>query len=149
MILTCSFLMPNDEECGERCEGNTPFCGSHNRFLRKEKELAEKALAKKASLLSKPKKVYAKPNKVSDKRKELNKEYSMLRPQYLLDHPECEVKLIGCGLTSIEIHHTYSGSNKVKHLNDVSTWKATCGHCHKILHDKLSAKEARELGLKI
>jgi hypothetical protein len=90
-----------------------------------------------------------KVNPVSEKRKELNKEYAMLRPEYLLNHPTCEVKLIGCEGASVEIHHTYSGSNKVAHLNDISTWKATCAKCHTILHDKLSANKARELGLKI
>lgn len=128
MILTCSFLMPNDEECGERCEGNTPFCGSHNRFLRKEKELAEKALYKKASLLSKPKKVYAKPNKVSDKRKELNKEYFKLVEQFKKDNPECKAKVNEhCTTKTQDVHHKKGRSN---HLFDVSTFLPVCRSCH-------------------
>ena len=153
MINTCAWILDDDQPCGEMCEGKTMFCGSHNRQLRKEKESERKQLEKRKSLLQKaqsrnlePRKM---PKKVSPKREELNKEYAVLRPQYLLENPTCEVKLIGCEGESVEIHHTYSGSNKVAHLNDTTTWKATCSHCHRTLHDKLSAKESRELGLKI
>lgn len=140
MILTCSFLMPNDEECGERCEGNTPFCGSHNRFLRKEKELAEKALAKKASLLSKPKKVYPKPNKVSDKRKELNKEYFKLVEQFKKDNPECKAKVNEyCTEQTDDPHHR---KGRGKHLLSVETWLPVCRSCHDYIEaHPLEAKE--------
>jgi hypothetical protein len=130
-------------------EGRTDFCASHNKMNRSISKMRVREQEKREMILSKPQTPRQKPNIVSEKRKELNKEYAALRPEYLLEHPVCEVKLIGCEGASVEIHHTASGSNKVAHLNDVSTWKATCGSCHKVLHDKLSARQARELGLKV
>lgn len=153
IMRTCEWLIDDFEACGKPCEGNTSTCASHGRISRKLVEQAERKAEKRKQTIQKanlkasvPRKA---PNKVSEKRKGLNLEYAILRLQYLLDHPDCEVKLIGCEGMSVEIHHTYSGSNKVAHLNDTATWKATCPHCHRILHDKLSATEAREKGLKI
>lgn len=139
--------------CENHCEGNTDYCASHNRANRKSEERYRANQEKRAQLKEKVKIKNNQPrpkvNKVSPKRKEENKLYSELRPIFLLEHPDCELKLIGCEGASVEVHHTESGSNKAKSLNIVSTWKAACGHCHRYLHDKLSAKEARELGLKI
>lgn len=135
--------------CGNLCEGTTDFCAHHNRQRRKDEENYIKAQQKRKALLSKPKKIYAKPNKVSPKREELNKEYKVLREQFLKEHPNCELKLQPCTKVATEVHHTASGWNKATNLNNVKTWKASCSSCNQFLHDKISAKEARELGLKI
>lgn len=47
--------MDDETECGERCEGNTSFCGSHNRQLRREKESDRKQIEKKKALLERAK----------------------------------------------------------------------------------------------
>ncbi len=149
----CKWLIDDYEGCDKPCEGSTPYCGSHNRLIRKqaansikEQELRKSLIESQKAKRSEPRPA---PNKVNPKRKVLNQEYSVLRKGWLINFPDCQIKLIGCEGKAVEIHHTESGSNKVKSLNDVSTWKSACAHCHRFLHDKLSAKEAREKGLKI
>lgn len=125
------------EGCENIAEGRTEFCGSCNRLHRKVAK-QRVAIAEK----KRPKSIA----KVSDKMKQKLDEYNVLRWEYLKEHPKCEMRLIGCEGDSIEIHHC---SGRGMYLNVVSTWKATCRHCHTKLHDKLSAQEAREKGLKI
>ncbi len=135
--------------CERLTEGNTIMCASCNREVRRQSEVIRKeeqrAWAKVTA--SKPKRTPIK--KVSEKRKVLNQEYKPLREKFLIDHPECEIKLIGCQHKSTQIHHTASGWNKATNLNNTATWKASCDFCNQHLHDTMSAKEARELGLKI
>lgn len=88
-------------------------------------------------------------DKVSGKRKEENKLYSELREQFLKDNTRCQIKFVGCEFSSVDVHHKASGSNKGTNLNNTDTWLAACRHCHTFLHDKISAQEAREKGLKI
>jgi hypothetical protein len=145
----CTYVNEDFESCSNPREGNTMCCASHNRVIRKQLTDSRKQADKRKMLLSKPKKVYKAPNKISDKRKVINEEYAILREQFLRDHPTCELKLQPCTQTSTQVHHTASGWNKSTNLNNVSTWKASCDHCNQFLHDKISAKEARELGLKI
>jgi hypothetical protein len=148
-IRTCEYLKFDNSVCDSPCEGTTDYCGTHNRQLRKEAQEHFKSLEKRKQQLNKPKKIYKAPAKVSEKRKVLNAEYSILRDQFLKNHDKCELKLLGCTIMSNEVHHTASGTNKVKNLNNVSTWKAACTTCHMELHDKMAARLARELGLKI
>jgi len=145
----CTFVNDNFESCDKPREGNTMCCATHNRIVRKQLTDSRKQAEKRKMLLSKPKKIYAKPNKVSEKRKVLNEEYSVLRERFLIENPNCKVQLVGCLVNSVEVHHKASGSNKVANLNNVATWLPVCSHCHRILHDKLSAMEAREKGLKL
>lgn len=140
-LITCCYF----EECYSPREGNTEYCATHNRLIRKQEADAIKAEQKRKAILSKPKKVYKAPNKVSEKRKEANKEYAILRDEYLDSHPTCEVMLLGCEKTAIEIHHVAGRGNN---LNDVSTFKATCRYCHNQIHNAFSAIEARNKGLK-
>jgi hypothetical protein len=84
--------------------------------------------------------------KTSDKRKEKLKEYTPLRKQYLLDHPNCEIKLIGCEGKAVEIHHC---SMSDKDFLNTSTWKGGCRHCHDLVERALSAIDRREKGLLI
>lgn len=140
------------EGCENITEGRTDFCASCNSRHRKAVKMrATNKLnmeAKINTLKSTGKKWYPIP-KVSEKRKVLNEEYVILREQYLKDHPECEIKLQVCTRTSTQIHHKASGTNKATNLNNTKTWLASCDMCNQFLHDKLSAKEARERNLKI
>ena len=128
---------------------DTGLCSSCARAERKRIDNEKKEQARRKAKLSTPKKIYAKPNRVSDKRKVQNAVYYELKSVFLLEHPECELRLIGCENFSVDVHHLASGSNKATNLNNTNTWKASCRHCHKLLHDKLSAEEARIKGLKI
>lgn len=86
--------------------------------------------------------------KVSDKRKKLNALYSILRTQFLKDHPKCQASIACQQGESTDIHHLFWGKDREKHLNDFSNVLAVCRKCHKFIHDKLSAEEARRLGFK-
>lgn len=132
--------------CENLAEGTTEFCGSCNRTHRKVAQNRVKEQQKKELRLSKPMPTRSKVKPVSDKQKERLDEYKVLRWEYLIAHPKCEMRLIGCEDTATEIHHT---AGRGKQLNVVSSWKATCRHCHSTLHDKLSASEARGKGLKL
>lgn len=136
-------------ECGNITEGSTDFCASCNSRHRKVSKARAKAALDREAKFSKPVAPRQKVNKVSKKRKVLNAEYSILREQFLIDHPNCELKLQGCTGKSTQVHHTASGWNKSTNLNNVKTWRASCDHCNQFLHDKISAQEARELGLKV
>lgn len=121
----------------EGCESlpeRNGICSSHNRSARKAESDALK-----------PRKFYTIP-KQSEKMKGELKTYNKLRKAYLAKYPKCQIMLLGCEGVAIEIHHTGS---RGENLNKVGTWKSTCRHCHQLLHDKLSAKEARDKGLKI
>lgn len=136
-------------ECENIVEGNTSFCASCNSFHRK---IAKQRVTDRMKFEAKIKRVQQprqKPKKVSDKRQTENQIYWVLRDEFLKEHPNCELKLLGCKNTATQIHHTASGWNKSTNLNNVKTWRASCDHCNQFLHDKISAKEARELGLKI
>ncbi len=125
------------------------YCASCAKAMRKaEKQSIKDDQKRKAALLKRPDPRKT-PNKVSEKRKALNQEYAILREQFLKEHPKCELKLQPCTQTSTQVHHTASGWNKATNLNNVATWKASCDHCNQFLHDKLSAQEARDKGLKI
>lgn len=126
-MLCC--LHPDCQNLPER----NGYCSSCNRRKRKEETDALK-----------PKKVYKIPKR-SDKKIDDDKLYVKLRKKYLEEHPECEIKLFGCTYIATEIHHTESRGIR---LNKIESWLSTCPECHKFLHDKLSAKEARDLGLK-
>lgn len=92
---------------------------------------------------------YQKPvKKVSEKREVANKEYKIANKKFLIEHPFCQLKLIGCTNDSTEVHHLYSGRNRDKYYLDIENWKATCSSCHRYLHDVLPAKEAIDLGFK-
>ena len=146
---TCEYLTFDNNTCDNACEGNTDFCSTHNRLLRKQAENERKESEKRSLKFSTPKPKRTRINQVSAKRKVLNVEYAQLKERYLSKHPECQAKLIGCEFKSVDVHHTESGSNKVAKLNDITTFIAVCRHCHHLIHNVLSSSEARELKLKI
>jgi hypothetical protein len=120
-------------ECQNIPERNG-ICSSHNRAARKAESDALK-----------PKKVYRIPKR-SDKKIEDDKVYSKLRKEYLIENPICQIRLQCCTFTATEIHHTESRGIRI---NKVESFLSSCPECHRFLHDKLSAKEARDKGLKI
>jgi hypothetical protein len=126
-MLCC--LHPDCQNLPER----NGYCPRHNRENRKAETDALKV-----------KKKYVIP-KTSPKMKQELKTYSVLRKEYLKKHPECQLKLIGCVSEATDIHHL---DKRGKNLNNTDTWLSACRPCHSTLHDKLSAKEARDLGLK-
>jgi len=84
--------------------------------------------------------------KTSAKRKEKLKAYTPLRKQYLLDHPNCEIKLIGCTGKATQIHHC--STSDLDFLN-TKTWKAADDWCHGQVERVLSADVRRAKGLLI
>lgn len=119
--------------CENRNEWSTQYCGSCNRAKRKAEANALKT------------KVPYQIPKVSEKQKKKNALYTKQRKEHLAKHPHCQLKLIGCERIAIEIHHS---EGRGENTNKIESFLSACGPCHKKLHDKLSAKEARELGLK-
>ncbi len=107
-------------------------------------EAASRRKRDRLSKVEKPKRKAIK--KVSDKRKKENDEYKPLREKYLLDHPECELKMLNCTIVATQIHHC-----SMSHLDflNIHTWKGGCDSCHKIVERVLSAKERRDKGLLI
>lgn len=93
-----------------------------------------------------PKKAKKRIPKTSAKRKAQLVIYRPLRKRYLLDHPKCEIKLIGCTGKSTQIHHT--SMSDLDFLN-TKTWKATCDGCHDQTERVLSAVARRAKGLLI
>ena len=87
--------------------------------------------------------------KESAKRKADNKIYNPRAAQFKKDNPECQLKLIGCKKVTAHVHHPFSGCHRNSHFLDEETWLAACEPCHQKTHDVLSAKEARELNLKM
>ena len=83
--------------------------------------------------------------KVSSKRKVENKAYLTLRKVYLETHTLCKAQLDGCTGHATEIHHLNDRNGE--RLNDVRYFMPICRNCHTQIHDKLSAQEARQLGL--
>lgn len=105
-----------------------------------------KARRKRETLASKPSKPIYRIPKTSAKRKAKLEVYTPLKKQYLLEHPECEIKLIGCEGKAVEIHHCSMSDNDF--LN-IDTWKGGCRHCHDQVERVLSAEFRREKGLLI
>ena len=71
--------------------------------------------------------------KQSPKRKIEDAKYKLLSKAYLLRHPNCEVKLKGCTIKAIEIHHDQGRGIR---LNDVANFVAICRNCHNIVENK-------------
>jgi len=130
-----SHLMCNFDGCSHYKEGNTEFCATHNHARRKAERIALK-----------PKKKPKAIPKTSAKRDAKLVLYRPLKKEYLEQHPECEIKLIGCEGKAVEIHHC--STSDLDFLN-VLTWKGGCRHCHDTVERVLSAEIRREKGLLI
>lgn len=135
----------------ELCENytmnpNVPYCATHAHLLRKQEKQANEALSMAKVKRSVPKgRKIAPIKKVSEKRAKGLKTYKVLRDAFLSTHYYCQAKLEGCTYRAVDVHH--GGGRENEKLNDVSKFIAVCRNCHKICHDKLSAKERRDRGL--
>lgn len=140
---TCAWLVEFDECCDKLCEGDTDYCGTHNRMMRKAEEQEKKDAEKLALKLSKKREPRAKPRPVSKKREEINKEYFKLVEQFKNDNPECKAKVspLCTGYTE-DPHHT---RGRGEYLLDVSTWLPVCRNCHIWIGDNTA--EAMKRGL--
>lgn len=94
---------------------------------------------------SKPKQIKQK----SDKKAALDTAYSKLRVIFLTRNPYCQARLQSCNNVATEVHHLYSGKNRVKYYLNEAKWMSICRNCHDLIHNKLSSDEAISLGLKI
>lgn len=91
---------------------------------------------------AKPVKVYHMP-KMSPKRKEENKTYAVLSAEHLKEHPDCQIKLVGCTNKGNVVHHT---AKRGKNLNVKKYFRTACEHCHRIIETVMSAQARREKG---
>lgn len=116
--------------------GHTATCNYANRRIVKDSVKAATKVAEKKSI-----------RKVSDKRKKDLQVYANRRKHHLTQYPECQLKLDGCTKVATQIHHAAGriGSN----LTNKNHFRSACQSCHRQLHDKISAKEARKKGLKV
>lgn len=81
----------------------------------------------------KPKKEKKPIPKESKQRKIDNAKYRLLSKAFLIKYPKCQVKLKGCTIKAIEIHHDQGRGIR---LNDVSNFVAICRNCHNIVENK-------------
>lgn len=89
--------------------------------------------------ISIPKIKFNKIKPLSDKRKKQNDLYLKLRKVFLSKNKFCQVKLSGCTIHSIEIHH--SEKRIGTKLTDVISFVATCRSCHnKIENENIKIK---------
>lgn len=91
---------------------------------------------------AKPVKVYQMP-RMSPKRKEDNKTYAVLSAEHLKEHPDCQIKLVGCTNQGNVVHHT---AKRGKNLNVKRYFKTACVYCHNFIETRMSAHERREKG---
>lgn len=78
---------------------------------------------------------------VGGRRKEDLKLYDVLRIGFLKKHTQCAIYP---WLKAIEIHHQFSGGNRDKYLNDVTTWMAVSRKGHNFIHENVAL--SKELG---
>jgi hypothetical protein len=86
-------------------------------------------------------------NKMSPRRSKESKEYARKKKKYMTLNPMCQAKLIGCTGKAEDLHHKAgrTGTN----YTDEKTFMSVCRICHDQITNVLSAKEARELKLKL
>lgn len=111
-------------------------------------ETATEAHARRKAerLANQPKKPIYRIPKVSPKRKEAMKEYNSDAEQWFKDNPKCKARLIGCTDNTDHRHHL---AGRGANLNVRETFLPVCSSCHFQIHNVLSAKERRNLGLLI
>lgn len=132
MLNSCSWIMQDESECGERCEGNTPFCGSHNRQLRREEAEAKKQVEKRNTLIAKQREKNklprAKISKVSEKMEAKLLEYNIISDYFKTDNPECQAKCNEyCTGKTDDVHHK---KGRGRYMNNPDYFLAVCRSCH-------------------
>jgi hypothetical protein len=79
---------------------------------------------------------------VSKRRQVEMDEYSKKRLAFLALHATCQAKLVGCTVTSTDVHHK-AGRVGDNYLN-MNKWLALCRSCHSWI--ETNPEEAKELG---
>lgn len=123
-------------EFGKILEGRSGHTASCNRLERQRVANKLKSVKSKKPI-----------DKVGKKMKNALLVYRNRRKSYLTEYPECQLKLTGCTTQATQIHHAAGRIGNL--LTNKKHFRSTCDSCHKQLHDKLSAKEARKKGLKV
>jgi hypothetical protein len=85
-------------------------------------------------------KVVTPVKKVSPQMAKKLAEYNVKRDKHLKDNPDCQIKLIGCQVEGVEVHHC---EPRATGLLNAGGFKTTCRHCHNLIHNALSASERR------
>lgn len=80
------------------------------------------------------------------KRQKQNRAYTKVKKKFLTDNPTCQANLEGCTHVATDLHHI--GGRTGENLLKVEDFAALCRNCHDIIHKKMSAKQAKKLGLK-
>tara|TARA_R110000772_G_scaffold208514_1_gene319071 strand:+ start:129 stop:533 length:405 start_codon:yes stop_codon:yes gene_type:complete len=79
---------------------------------------------------------------VSQKKKKKDEEYSKLRRRFLEEHSLCRIKITSqCSNTATDVHHMYSGNDRMTFYLIQSTWLPVCRNCHNWIHE--NPKKAR------
>ena len=86
-------------------------------------------------------------NRRTPKRARQEREYAKLRVAYLEARPVCQARLLVCTRQATEIHHKAGRIGEL--LTNTEHFLPICSSCHHYLHDRMSAAEARERGLKV
>lgn len=81
--------------------------------------------------------------KRSKKQRGIMKELSLMYPVFLEQHPECEIRLLGCLRIATEVHHVKGRIGD--QVFEVVDWRASCSYCNCALEND---PEAHKKGLK-
>lgn len=86
--------------------------------------------------------------KISEKLKVALVDYKKAKDEHLKEHPDCQIKLIGCqnDRRTNTIHHC---AKRGKNLNFKEYFKTGCLYCHNQVERVMGSKERREKGLLI
>lgn len=121
--------------CGNIVENkDTGLCASCSAAIRKAERQA-----------GKEKKPIRKIKPVSDSMRQKLKEYKPAKEQHLKEHPDCQVRLIGCQ-NNRETNSVHHAAKRGKNLANKETFLTACEHCHHQIEFVLSAAERRERG---
>ncbi len=128
------------EGCDNYCEGRTDQCGTHNAL---DRSMERKAAKFKIDFEIKIK--YKMP-KVTDKMAADLRIYYKRKDEHLKEHPNCQIRLIGCTGKATQLHHA---AKRGKNLTNKETFMSACGYCHDFVEFQMSAAERREKGFLI
>jgi hypothetical protein len=93
-----------------------------------------------------PGKYKKKIKSANKKRAKQNRAYTKVKKKFLVDHPHCQAQLEGCTGQSTDLHHI--GGRTGDNLLKVDDFAALCRNCHDIIHKKISAQQAKKIGMK-
>jgi hypothetical protein len=89
----------------------------------------------------------ARPAKVAEKRDKINKkEYYPEAKKFVKEHPECELKMMGCTGKTQCVHHT-KGKSSIALLLDKRFWKGACFWCNNAVEVKDGEARSKDLKL--